>query len=502
MALEIKQSIRMAQQLVVTPQLQQAIRLLQLSRLELSNLIQKELIENPCLEEEEEESETVKLETKEEEPDTSHGEIHEQAKEADKGHEHNFDEVGLKDPDPKEPHDFDWENYLQAQDSPSGAYERSINGPAEELPTYENTLKKTETLQDHLLWQLGLSSLSDSEHAIAEEIIGNINDDGYLAASLEEIAESVDAAPQQVEEILQKVQEFDPIGVAARDIQECLLLQTKSLGGEEGELLTRVIQNHLKHLELHDYKPIARDLGLPIERVLEIEKVIHQLDPKPGRAFTITQTQYITPDVFITKRGNEYVITLNEDGMPKLAISPLYRRAILHGETVGVQAKEYIQDKLRQALWLIKSIHQRQRTLYRVTQSIVKFQREFFDKGPNHLRPMVLKDVAEDIGMHESTISRVTTNKYAHSPRGLFELKYFFNSSLGGRGADGTASEVVKNHIQGAIAKESPQHPLSDQEIVKILKEKHNIDIARRTVAKYRETLGVLPSSRRRRKHY
>ncbi|MBI4125251.1 MAG: RNA polymerase factor sigma-54 [Deltaproteobacteria bacterium] len=503
MALEIKQSLRMAQQLVVTPQLQQAIRLLQLSRMELTTMIQKELIENPCLEEEEEESETVKLETKEGEEESSHGEAHEQAKEADKGHEHPFDEVGLKDPEPKEPSNFDWENYLQAQDSPSGAYERNINGPAEELPPFENTVKKTETLQEHLLWQLGMTvHLTDEEHAIAEEIIGNINDDGYLMANPEEIAKGAEASPESVEAVLKKVQEFDPIGVAARDIQECLLLQARSLGGEEGELLCRIIQHHLKHLELHDYKPIAKALDVPIERVLEIEKMIHQLDPKPGRAYSNVQTQYITPDVFVTKRGDKYVVTLNEDGMPKLAVSPLYRRAILHGETVGVQAREYIQDKLRQALWLIKSIHQRQRTLYRVTQSIVKFQRDFFEKGPNHLRPMVLKDVAEDIGMHESTVSRVTTNKYAHTPRGLLELKYFFNSSLGGRGADGTASEVVKNHLQHLIAKENLQTPLSDQEIAGILKEKHNIDIARRTVAKYRETLGVLPSSRRRRKHY
>lgn len=498
MALEIKQSLKLAQQLVVTPQLQQAIRLLQLSRMELTTLIQKELTENPCLEEEEEESETVKLENSEEE--SSHGELHEKAKELDKGHEHTSDEVGLKE-EPKEPPDFDWENYLSASESLSGAYERTVDS-GEERPSYENTSKQLESLQAHLLWQLGLSNLTEEENHIAEEIIGNINDDGYLQASLEEMAKDLDVPVEKVEVLLPRIQELDPIGVGARDIQECLLIQAKKLEGEEGELLTKIIQNHLKNLELHQYKSIAKGLGLPVERILELEKSMHHyLDPKPGRAYSTTQAQYITPDVYITKRADEYVVTLNEDGLPKLAISPLYRRAILGQEAVGGETKEYIQDKLRQALWLIKSIHQRSRTLYRVAKSIVKYQRDFFDKGVAYLRPMVLKDVAEDIGMHESTVSRVTTNKYAHTPRGLFELKYFFNSSLGAKqGGDGVASEVVKEHIQSLISKESQEKPLSDQEITQILKGQHQIDIARRTVAKYREILGILPSSRRRRK--
>lgn len=500
--MEIKQSIRLSQQLVVTPQLQQAIRLLQLSRMELVTMIQKELTENPCLEEEEEESETVKLEENSEE---SHGEIHEKAKELDKGHEHTSDEVSpSQEGNPKEPADFDWENYINSTDSPSGAYERNIDGQ-EERPSYENLLKKPESLQDHLLWQLGLLNFTDEEMMIGEEIIGNINDDGYLQATVEEITMTLQVAPEKVETMLKNVQGLDPFGCGARDLQECLLIQIKNVEGPEKIPIKKIVQNHLKDLELHNYKPIAEDLNVTVERVLELEKMIHELlDPKPGRAFSTVEPQYITPDVFIVKRGLEYIVTLNEDGLPKLNISPLYRRAILGGdEAVGSKAKEYIQDKLRQALWLIKSIHQRQRTLYRVTKSIVKFQKEFFDKGIASLRPMVLRDVAEDIGMHESTVSRVTTNKYVHSPQGLLELKYFFNSSLGGKKGDGVAgvaSEVVKEYIQNLMAKEEPKKPLSDQEIMKVLKEKHSVDIARRTVAKYREVLGILPSSRRRRR--
>lgn len=494
MALEIKQSVRLSQHLVVTPQLQQAIRLLQLSRLELATLIQNELTENPCLEEEEEESQTVRVA---EEEESSHGEQHEKAKEEDKGHEHATDEIGSKDGELKEPINFDWENYIGTYNTAGMAAEKVFN---DELPTYENTIRQSESLQDHLIWQLGLSQMSEEESKIAEEIIGNINDDGYLQAEVAEMAKILKSSPEEVEAVLQRVQEFDPIGVGARDLKECLLLQSHLLEGETTPLIQKIITHHLNDLERHNYKQIAKSLQIPVEQVLEMEALIHHLDPKPGRAYSNVQPQYITPDVFIQKQNGDYVVTLNEDGLPKLAISQLYRRAILGGESMGTKAKDYIQDKLRQALWLIKSIHQRQRTLYRVTKSIVKFQRGFFDNGVAHLKPMVLKDVAEDINMHESTISRVTTNKYVHSSRGLFELKYFFNSSLSSRDGDGVASEVVKERIQQLIGTESPENPMSDQEIMKILKEKHNVDIARRTVAKYREMLGIFSSSRRRRK--
>lgn len=498
MALEIKQSLRLAQQLVVTPQLQQAIRLLQLSRLELTTLIQKELTENPCLEDEEEETETQRLE---EEEESSRGDLHEKAKEEDKGHEHAVDEIGNKDGELKEPSNFDWENYIGTYNAAAYNGEKQFEN-SDDLPSFENNLRQLPTLQEHLFWQLGLSLMEGDPFSIAEEIIGNINEEGYLKISVEEIARDLEVGTEQVEEVLKKVQAFDPIGVGARDVKECLLLQAASYGGAEGEMLVKVIEKHLGDLERRNYKQIARGLDIPVARVLEIEKIIHQMEPKPGLVYSNAEPQYITPDVSVYKRGEEYVVVLNEDGLPKLTISPLYRKAIMGGEeAVGLQAKEYIQEKLRQALWLIKSIHQRQRTLYKVTKSIVKFQRNFFDQGTSHLKPMVLKDVAEDINMHESTISRVTTNKYVHTPRGLFELKYFFNSSLGPQSnGEGVASEAVKGHIQKLVGGESPDKPLSDEEIKKVLKQQQKIDIARRTVAKYREILGILPSSKRRRK--
>lgn len=498
MALEIKQSLKMAQQLVITPQLQQAIRLLQLSRMELANLIQKELCENPCLEELDEESETVRIEKEQQ----SNGEQLESAKTEDKGHDHLVDEIGNKNGTLEEPKNFDWENYVGSYNSAGSAGGVEPTFDSDELPSYDQTLHRSATLQEHLFWQLGMTPLSEEEVQIGEEIIGNINDDGYLRSNVVEIADHLGVAVDSVEKILLLIQAFDPLGVGSRDLRECLLMQCQNLEGDDGKWVTRILQQHMEDLEKHDFKKISKALGVPVDRVLELEKMIHQLDPKPGRAYSSEQPQYITPDVFVYKRNGEYIVVLNEDGMPKLNISPLYRRAIMNrGEEVGNKAKDYIQDKLRQALWLIKSIHQRQQTLFKVTTSIVKFQKEFFERGAKHLKPMILKDVAENIGMHESTISRVTTNKYVHTPRGLFELKYFFNSALGAsNGESGVASEVVKNHIQSLIGRESPQKPLSDQEIMQMLKDQHGVDMARRTVAKYREVLKILPSSRRRRK--
>lgn len=488
MALELKQSIRLAQQLVVTPQLQQAIKLLQLSRLELSTLIQKELLENPVLEDGE-------VTPDEEESKESNAEKHEQAKDDDRGHDHTSDEVGTADGKLQEPANFDWESYIGAYNAPEYQTEREAGG--DELPMYENVASHTESLHDHLLWQLHLSTMSPREQQIGTEIVGNINDDGYLQSTTEEIATKVGAPVAEVEAVLVRMHEFDPVGVAARDVVECLLLQAKLLGADAAPV-SAIIRECLPELEHRNFPAIAKKLDLPVERVRELARVIAGMEPKPGRPFSQEQPQYITPDVYVTKSGDDYLVTLNEDGMPKLKISDFYRRSLMRGSAVADQTKEYIQDRLRQAVWLIKSIHQRQRTLYRVTTSIVKFQKEFFDKGMHSLKPLVLKDVAEDIEMHESTISRVTANKYMHTPRGIYELKFFFNSGIHQLEGGGVASEVVKLMVKKLISDEDPQKPLSDQEIAEALKGR-NIDIARRTVAKYRETLGILPSSRRRR---
>jgi RNA polymerase sigma-54 factor len=296
------------------------------------------------------------------------------------------------------------------------------------------------------------------------------------------------------ERVLKRVQSLDPIGVAARDLRECLLLQVRHLNADTPEIVA-IIERHLRHLESKNYAAIAKDLKIPIDEVVKAVKVISRLEPKPGRAFSGEEPQYITPDVYIHKMGDKYVTVLNDDGLSKLRISGMYRAALKNGK--AGEAKEYIQEKLRSAVWLIRSIHQRQRTIYKVTESIVKFQRDFLDRGIAYLKPLILRDVAEDIGMHESTVSRVTTNKYVHTPQGIYELKFFFNSAINRTGGDEIASEAVKNHIKLIVAAEDPKHPHSDQRIVEILKGQ-GIEIARRTVAKYREVLGILPSSKRK----
>lgn len=500
MAMEIKQSLKLAQQLVITPQLQQAIRLLQLSRLELSTLIQQEMVENPVLEELEEEEEE-KAKAKED----SHAADVEEAKEEDKGHDHSTDAVGSENIDlQKEPVNFDWENYIGTYNAPEIP---TTEKPPADLPTYEATLTRSENLQEHLSWQVHLSNFSEDEFEIANEIIGNINDDGYLTATLEEISEKLKCPVENAQAVLKKVQELDPAGVAARSLKECLILQVKMLDGfgqhaavigKERAMIIYIIENHLEELETHNYSVIAKKMKTTPDEVKKIAKLIQELEPKPGRSYSTENAQYITPDVYVRKLGSEYVVTLNEDGLPKLQVSNFYRQTMMKGDDVAIKTRDYINDKMRQAMWLIKSIHQRQRTLYRVAKSIVKFQHDFLDKGIEHLKPMVLRDVAEDIEMHESTISRVTTNKYMHTPRGIFELKYFFSSGVRKSEGEDIASEAVKTAIRTMVGSEDLKKPLSDQDIAEGLK-RQNIEIARRTVAKYREALQIPPSSKRRR---
>jgi len=310
---------------------------------------------------------------------------------------------------------------------------------------------------------------------------------------LEEIAEEAGMSLEETEAVLKRVQEFDPPGVAARDLAECLLIQARFLGADD-DIVVAIITRHLANLEKKNYALIARDLNQPLDEVYEAAKVVMGLNPKPGCAYTEEKPTYITPDVYIQKVGDKYFVVANDDGLPKLKISDFYRTAL----SKGPQAREYIQERLRSAQWLIRSIQQRQRTIVRVTESILRFQREFFEKGPAYLRPLILRDVAEDIGMHESTVSRVTTNKYVHTPQGIFELKYFFNSGIARSDGDDLASEAVKLKIKQLIESEDPKCPLSDQRIVELLAAQ-NIEIARRTVAKYREQLKILSSSKRRR---
>jgi RNA polymerase sigma-54 factor len=475
MALELKQQLKLSQQLIMTPQLQQAIKLLQLSRLELLEQIHQELETNPLLEESQEELPTeqdAELETltTEETP---------------------FQEVQLTD---KMREDFDWEGYLEEYNTNTPVVTET--DPNQEWPNFDNRLTDVSTLEDHLMWQVRLSDFSEQERVIGSCIIGNLNKDGYLDATIEEIAEMAEDDVSKVEEVLVKVQNLDPTGVASRDLKECLLVQAKSLQLEDG-LVVRIIEDHLHYLETKNYAALIRTLKRTSEEVKAAVEIILGLDPRPGSAFNQENVEYISPDIYVFKVDDEWVILLNEDGMPKLRVSPYYKDALGEGDLLPSETKDYIQTKLRAAAWLIKSIHQRQRTLYKVSQSIVRLQGDFFDKGVAQLRPMVLRDIAEDVGMHESTISRVTANKYMHTPHGIFELKYFFNSSINSVMGEAVASESVKERIRQLVRDEDSSKPYSDQEIVDVL-EKENISIARRTVAKYREMLGILPSNRRR----
>jgi RNA polymerase sigma-54 factor len=498
MALELKQHLKMTQQLVMTPQLQQAIKLLQLSRMELVDLIRTEVTENPLLEGADEPEEEP-VQSGDSPAEVADHEAKAEPKEVEKAQE-------VKGEDGA--NEIDWDQYLDHYQLQGHTAPSNRNLSDEEMPGYEATLTRKGDLVDHLVWQLRLSNFTPEDERVAMLIIGNLDDDGYFRMPAVE-GESEDAAPrdpimrvsfeagvgvEHAEEVLKRVQLLDPIGVAARDLRECLLNQVGLLNADTPEIVA-IIERHLKHLESKNYAAIAKDLKIPIEEVVKAVKVISRLEPKPGRAFSGEEAQYITPDVYVHKMGDKYVTVLNDDGLSKLRISGMYRAALKNGK--AGEAKEYIQDKLRSAVWLIRSIHQRQRTIFKVTESIVKFQRDFLDKGIAHLKPLILRDVAEDIGMHESTVSRVTTNKYVHTPQGIYELKFFFNSAINRTGGDEIASEAVKNHIKQIVAAEDAKHPHSDQKIVEILKGQ-GIEIARRTVAKYREVLGILPSSKRK----
>ena len=504
MAMEMKQSLRMSQQLVMTPQLQQAIKLLQLSHLELVQQVQQEMEQNPVLEQPDE---TVEGDLSEKAP----GEASLEAANAEVSPE----EIAARSPDGAQEvkgdgealKEIDWEAYFNSYqfNEPTTASNKG-NVATDDLPSFEANLVEKEDLAAHLADQLRDQKLNDAERRIAFLILGNLDEDGYLKLPDDEgdplirLASEADVDVCLAERTLRKIQHLDPKGCGARDLQECLLLQIKGLNDTRAALLGTMIKRHMKALESKNLPAIARDLKLSLDEVVEASKLLERLEPKPGRNFTAEDAQYITPDVFVYKIGEGYTVVLNDDGLSKLRISDAYRQALRKGAMAPGKAKEFIQDKMRSAQWLIRSIQQRQRTIYKVTESIVKFQRDFLDRGVTHLRPLILRDVAEDIQMHESTVSRVTTSKYVHTPQGIYELKYFFNSSIARVAGEDTSSEAVKNQIKTIVSQEDTGNPYSDQKIVELLRAQ-GIDIARRTVAKYREVLGVLPSSKRK-KYY
>jgi RNA polymerase sigma-54 factor len=475
MALELKQSLKMSQRIIMTPQLQQAIKFLQLSRLELCQTINQEMEANPLLEEVpgDEMEERLLEEEKKEEPEES------------------LSEVTIKETMRE---DIDWEAYISEYNT---AWASSPHEDTGDRPSFENLIAPKTNLYSHLMWQLQLSDLDKAEKEIGRYIIGNIDPDGYLRASVDNIVQSTHRSREEILKVLDIIHEFDPAGVGARDNRECLLIQLRfqALGDS---IAARILSDHMKDLEKRRYRQIAKGLGVSLEEVLDAVSVISSLEPKPGRFYNDEETIYIIPDVYVYKMGDEFFVVLNEDGLPKLRISSFYKETLARKDDLSRTTREYIRDKLKSASWLVKSIQQRQRTIYKVAESIVKFQKGFFESGPAYLKPMVLRDVAEDIQMHESTVSRVMNNKYMYTPYGIFVLKYFLNSGIQSIDrVDKVASLSVKERIKEIVRGEDKSRPYSDQEIANSLK-RSNIDIARRTVAKYREMLRILPSNQRK----
>ena len=475
MAIQQKLHTKLVQKLILTPSLQQAIKLLPMSTLELADLLNQEMVENPLLEE---------VPTEELQP-------------AEQAQQEKADAEKTASDKTDQWDDADYEYFFG--DYLDDGYRSRTPSEVKELPPIENTLSSTGSLADHLMWQLSLQTEDDRLREIGSAIIGNLDDDGYLVASVEEIAAMGDWPVADVEKALQHIQTFDPHGVAARDLQECLWLQLKFIG-LEGTPTEKIVTEHLKLLQNHQVPEIARRLGVSIDDLKEHIEIIRNLDPKPGSRYNPQQSQYVIPDVYVVKVEDQYVAVLNEEGLPQLRISPTYRRLLdknAGSNQANDETRAYVKDKFRSALWLIKSVDQRQKTIQKVANSIINFQREFLDHGIEYLRPLVLRDVANDIGMHESTVSRVVNNKYMHTPQGVFELKYFFHSGISSSYGDSVSSVTIKQRIRKIIENEDPRKPLSDSKIVSIL-QKEGLMLARRTIAKYREELKIPTSNQRK----
>lgn len=457
-------SQELTQKLMMTPELRLAIKILQLSTVELVEYIDQQLIENPLLE--------VADDTQDSEHDPSEPEKPE------------------KEPDK---FDIEWEQYFD--DSSYVKHEAPVNRNEEDL-RYDNFVAEVPSLQDHLLFQLALARLSDDEKAVGEFFIGNIDDNGYLQCSVDEAAEQYNVPLDAAEKVLKYIQGFDPAGVGARDLRECLLIQYEQLNLND-ELLRSIIYNHLEQVADGKMMKVAKSIGISMPEMQKVIDKLKLLEPKPGRKYSPGSTRYIVPDVVVEKVENEYIILVNDVSAPRLTVNQVYKDMLREAKS-DRESREYVESKLNSALWLIKSIEQRRLTLYRVARCIVDFQIEFFEHGIKYLKPMILKNVAESLGVHESTVSRATANKYMQTPRGVFEMKFFFSGGVANAEGTATSAEVVKKIIRELVEDENPKKPLSDQKLVELLRER-GIEISRRTVAKYRDEMGILATSKRRR---
>jgi len=488
MAIQQKLQTRLSQKLVLTPSLQQAIKLLPMSTVDLVDLLNQEVVENPLLEE-----------VPDEGPPTESAEA---------GGKDNAESTATAEGQDAWD-DADYEYFLGELDE---GYRSRAPTEHKELPPIENTLSTGTSLSDHLEWQLRMQADDELAYAIGTAVIGNLDEDGRLAASVEEVAALGGWRCADVEQAIHIVQTLDPVGVGARDPQECLLLQLRHWGGagargETGESIfcehlpcetcETLVREHYPLLQNQKLPELARLLGVTINALRTHVDVVRQLDPKPGSRLNAARPQFVIPDVSVLKVEDDYVAVLNDERVPQLRISPVYRRMMNKASQSSEETRAYVKKKVESAKWLIKSVDQRQRTIHKVATSIIGFQRGFLDHGISHLRPLVLRDVANDIGMHESTVSRVVTNKYMHTPQGVFEMKYFFHSGIASAYGENVSSLKVKERIRKIVAQEDPRKPLSDSKIVRLLQDE-GLVLARRTIAKYREELNIQTSSRRR----
>jgi len=495
---------KMQQRMVMTPMLQQAMKILQLSTMELKEFVEKEMLENPTLEETEEGAETTDKTSPTEPVDAPPGE--QEAPEFDKVAElakerHQTDLVdSMKEGDRFK--EDTWNLYKESEDY--GGAESSYGGressdaDQEKRDFLEASITRAPSLAEHLEWQLNLVAKDERQSALGKALIGALDENGYLTEPLDQIAASQGVPLREVEKILAFLQTFEPLGVAARNLQECLLLQLENKTGPVARLAYQVVAEHFEDMEKRRYAVVTKALGVQDEKLREVLALVASLEPKPGRAFQENDAKYVTPDVSVRKIEGEYVVVLNDEPVPRLRVSPYYRKLMRDKKALeGKETRKFLEGKIQSALWLIKNIEQRRKTIYRVTEAIFRIQRDFLEIGISALKPLTLKQVADMIGMHESTVSRVTTHKYVQTPRGLFELKFFFTSGL--ESADGMdiSSLSVKEKIKEMVGQEPPQKPLSDQKIMQMLNAQ-GLTIARRTIAKYREELRIPPASRRR----
>lgn len=480
MALESRLELKLTQKLILTPQLQLAIKLLQMPQLELSQALSQELVNNPFLEE--------VVEDKREELSREEIENSEVTPVSDDT-EASLEKLITR------LNSFSVEEYFDERGS-DGRDLGYFNPGLVEQPSFEQFTSSKADISDHLLWQLRLSNVPDNLKEICEAVIGNIDENGYLRITEEELISLTGAEPESIRKAIEIVQTFDPPGVGARNLQECLILQLRALN-LQGTVIEKIVLNNISDIEKKRYNQIGKQYDLPMDDLMAAIKIIEELDPKPGRNYSATSPSYIVPDVYVMKVDDKYQIILNDEGMPRVRLNNYYRKLFQAKNSLSKEERQFVEERLRSAVWFLKSLDQRNRTIYRVTESILKFQYDFFEKGIHYLKPLNLKDVADDLGMHESTISRVTSNKYLSCSHGIFGFKFFFGSAV--QTSDGTvSSRSVKDLIKKIVSEEDPKNPLSDQKIVELLRAK-DIVLARRTVAKYREELRIPPHNQRKR---